>query len=113
MMSYSDTCLLQTNTYSQCFTGVLRLEKSFQKAKHDDAEVILVRKTLPGAKGDDEVEAEEMKLVPGESKPAYIFYLSGINLRFDSTNMLSKRFLFTLCFFPTIGFFSEMLILKC
>ena len=101
------TCPLQTNTYSKCFTGVLRLEKSFQKAKHDDAEVILVRKTLPGAKGDDEVEAEEMKLVPGESKPAYIFYLSGINLRFDSTCRVNVFFL--------LSVFSQQLasFLKC
>lgn len=37
--------------------GVLRLENSFTKARHDDAEILRFRR-------DDEAEVEEMKLIP-------------------------------------------------
>ena len=37
--------------------GVLRLENSFKKATHDDAEILRYRR-------DDDGEVEEMKLIP-------------------------------------------------
>ena len=48
---------------------MLRLEKSFQKAQHDDAETLSVRKALPGS-NDADSKLETIKLVPGESKCA-------------------------------------------
>ncbi len=53
--------------------GVLRLEKSFITAQHDDAQTIMVRRS-------DDAPVEEIKLIPGRSEHEMVEYKAGYDV---------------------------------